>query len=66
MLSTVFSASPSRYLAPGEWESSGNVVTVSTEHERLVFDYAGDRLVAREWDRRIWGEAGLGTLMRQR
>jgi putative hemolysin len=66
MLSTVFSASPSRYLAPGRWEGSGDVVTVSTEHERLVFDYTGDRLVAREWDRRIWGEAGPGTLLRQK
>jgi hypothetical protein len=39
---------------------------VSTEHERLVFDYAGDRLVAREWDRRMWGQAGPGTLLRQK
>jgi putative hemolysin len=60
------SGGTSRYLAPGNWESSGTVVMVSTEDERLVFDYAGDRLVAREWDRRIWGAAGPGTLMRKR
>jgi putative hemolysin len=66
MLSTVFSGSEGRYLAPGKWESSGSVVTVSTDNERLVFDYTGDRLVPREWDRRTWGEAGPGTLLRQR
>lgn len=53
-------------LAPGTWQSSGNVVTLSTENERLVFDYAEDRLIAREWDRRTWGAAGPGTLVRQR
>jgi putative hemolysin len=65
MFTTARSGVPTRYLAPGRWESSGNIVTVSTEHERLVFDYAGDRLVAREWDRKMWGEAGPGTLLRQ-
>jgi putative hemolysin len=53
-------------LVSGTWHSSGNVVTVSTEQERLVFDYAGDRLVPREWDRRAWGGAGPGTLVRQK
>ena len=53
-------------LMPGTWQSSGSVVTVSTERERLVFDYAGDRLIPREWDRAIWGAPGPGTLMRQR
>jgi uncharacterized protein len=66
MLGTAFSGRPGRYLMPGTWESSGNVVTVSTENERLVFDYTGDRLVPREWDRGTWGEAGPGTLVRQR
>jgi putative hemolysin len=50
----------------GTWQSSGNVITVSTEHERLVFDYAGGRLVPREWDRRLWGAQGPGTLERQK
>ena len=66
MLSTDPPAVASRHLVPGKWESSGSIITVSTEHERLVFDYAGDRLVAREWDRRIWGQAGPGTLLRQK
>jgi putative hemolysin len=50
----------------GSWQSSGNVVTVSTELERLVLDYAGDRLIAREWDRTYWGAQGPGTLLRQK
>jgi hypothetical protein len=52
--------------SPGRWQSSGNVVTVSTDEERLVFDYAGDRLIPREWDRRSWGARGPGTLVRQK
>jgi hypothetical protein len=31
-----------------------------------VLEYAGDRLVPREWDRKIWGAAGPGTLLRQK
>jgi hypothetical protein len=65
MLSTTNSPDPSRYLMSGTWAASGNAVTVSTEAERLVFDYAGDRLVPRQWDRKGWGAAGPGTLMRQ-
>jgi hypothetical protein len=52
--------------SPGRWQSSGNVVTVSTDEERLVFDYAGDRLIPREWDRRSWGAQGPGNLVRQK
>jgi putative hemolysin len=66
MLSTTYSGGAGRYLAPGTWRSSGNVVTVSTEHERLVFDYANDQLVPREWDRSAWGGGGPGTLVRTR
>jgi hypothetical protein len=51
---------------PGTWQSSGNAVTLTIERERLVFDYAGDRLIAREWDRRFWGAQGPGTLVRQK
>jgi putative hemolysin len=65
MLTTSHAGVANRYLVPGRWESSGNIVTVSTESERLVFEYAGDRLVARDWDRRMWGDAGPGTLPRR-
>jgi putative hemolysin len=61
-----YSADASRYLMAGRWTRSGSVITVSTEPERMVLEYAGDRLVPREWDRKIWGAAGPGTLMRQK
>jgi len=53
-------------LLPGTWQGVGKLVTVSLERERLVFDYAGDRLAAREWDRRYWGADGPGTLLRRK
>lgn len=61
-----YSADASRYLMAGTWTRSGSVLTVSTEPERLVLEYAGDRLVPREWDRKVWGAAGPGPLMRQK
>jgi putative hemolysin len=61
-----YSADASRYLMSGTWTRSGGVVTVSTEPERMVLEYAGDRLIPREWDRKIWGAAGPGTLLRQK
>lgn len=61
-----YSAEASRYLMAGTWVKSGSVVTVSTEPERMVLEYAGDRLIPREWDRKIWGAAGPGTLMRRK
>jgi putative hemolysin len=50
-------------LVPGRWESSGDIVTVTTENERLVFEHKSDRLIARDWDRAIWGASGPGTLL---
>jgi putative hemolysin len=61
-----YSADASRYLVAGTWTRSGSVITVSTEPERMVLEYAGDRLIPREWDRKIWGAAGPGALMRQK
>jgi putative hemolysin len=66
MMRTAYSRSDGLYLVPGNWNSSGSVVTVSTDLERLVFNYTGDRLIAREWDRKLWGASGPGTLTRQR
>jgi len=66
MLRTTYSGREGLYLVPGRWTSSGSVVTVSTDLERLVFSYTGDRLVAREWDSKLWGASGPGTLARQR
>jgi hypothetical protein len=56
----------SRGLMPGTWQRSGNAITIRTEDERLVFDYAGDRLVPLEWDPKIWGVDGPGALVRQK
>lgn len=61
-----YSADARRYLMAGSWMRSGSVITVSTEPERMVLEYAGDRLIPREWDRKIWGAAGPGTLTRQK
>jgi putative hemolysin len=61
-----YTADASRYLMAGTWARSGSLLTVSTEPERMVLEYAGDRLIPREWDRKIWGAAGPGTLMRQK
>jgi putative hemolysin len=66
MLRTTYSGREGLYLVPGRWTSSGSVVTVSTELERLVFNYTGDRLIAREWDPKLWGGTGPGTLARHR
>lgn len=64
-VSSAFSGRPSRFTVTGTWEQSGERVVVNTDLQRLVFDYAGNRLVAREWDRAAWGEAGPGTLQRR-
>jgi putative hemolysin len=64
MLSRAFPGGTS-HLVPGRWESSGDVVTVTTENERLVFDHKGDRLIARDWDRATWGASGPGTLLQR-
>ena len=61
-----YTSDASRYLMAGTWTRSGSVITVSTEPERLVLEYAGDRLVPREWDRKVWGATGPGPLMRQK
>ena len=61
-----YTSDASRYLMAGTWTRSGSVITVSTEPERLVLEYAGDRLVPREWDRKVWGAAGPGPLLRQK
>jgi hypothetical protein len=31
----------------------------------LVFEYHGERLLAKEWDRMQWGEEGPGTLTKR-
>src|SRR5262245_13688116 len=64
-LASAFSGRPSRFLVKGTWERKGAQVGLSTIDEWMLFDYADGRLVAREWDRTRWGEAGPGTLRRR-
>ena len=64
-VSSAISGRPSRFTVTGTWVQDGERVVVNTDLQRLVFDYAGNRLVAREWDRTAWGEAGPGTLQRR-
>ncbi len=62
-LASAFPDRPSRLLAKGTWTRQGNLVAVKLENgEPMVFDYAEGRLVAKEWDRTLWGDAGPGTL----
>jgi hypothetical protein len=68
-VTSTFSARPSRFLAEGTWERAGGLITLNLgdpRAQRLVFRHAGDQLVAREWDRSLWGEAGPGVLFRIR
>jgi len=66
-LSSAFSGRPSRFLAEGTWEGKGNRITMTfADGKTMAFEHAGDELIAREWDRAAWGEAGPGVLYRVR
>jgi len=66
-MTTAFSGRPSRSLVKGTWVRDGDRVAVNLDNGRtqLVFDYSGDRLVARDWDRSQWGDQGPGVLTRR-
>lgn len=64
-VSSAVSGRPSRFTVTGTWQQNGERVVVNTDLQRLVFDHTGNQLVAREWDRTAWGEAGPGTLQRR-
>ena len=64
-LSSAFMQRPSRFLAQGTWKQDGRRITVDLQGEKkLVFELAGNQLVAREWDVSLWGEKGPGVLSR--
>ena len=66
-VSSAFSARPSRFLAEGTWVADGRRVTVNLDNQKtMVFERAGDQLVAREWEHSLWGEKGPGVLHRVR
>lgn len=63
-LSSSFTGRPSRFLAEGTWVEEGGRIRMSLEKQTLVFQRRGDELVAREWDRSLWGEDGPGVLQK--
>ena len=66
-MSGAFSSRPNRFLSEGTWTRADNLVTVTLDNppQRVVFQHAGPhQLVTRDWDRRLWGEAGLGVLFK--
>ena len=65
-VTSAFSGRPSQFLAEGLWAQEGSQITVRLSSERMVFHRAGDQLIAKEWDRAAWGEAGPGVLYRLR
>jgi hypothetical protein len=66
VVSTAFPGRPSRSLTQGTWvQKEGGVVIVTLKGEQIVFQHAGDELIARDWDRTVWGQAGPGTLRRR-
>lgn len=51
----------------GKWHRDGNSIPIEcsgTRVELMVFDYDDSGLIAREWDRAVWGSAGPGRLIR--
>lgn len=63
-LSSSLSERPNRLLAEGTWLRDGNRITLTLNQKQLVFQLAGDQLIAKEWDRAEWGEKGPGALSR--
>ena len=69
VVSSAFPGRPSAWLVQGTWtQGEGGVVIVTLKGpraEQIIFQHAGDELIARDWDRSTWGEAGPGTLRRR-
>jgi hypothetical protein len=66
VVSTAFPGRPSRSLMQGTWvQKEGGVVFVTLKGEQIVFQHADDQLIARDWDRTVWGQAGPGTIRRR-
>jgi hypothetical protein len=68
-VSTAFPGRPSRSLVQGTWvQKEGGFVIVTLRGprtEQIVFQHGGDELIARDWDRSVWGQTGPGTLRRK-
>jgi hypothetical protein len=63
----IFFDTERRYYGEGTWtREDGRIVVdlAGQPPQRLVFSTSGDQLLAREWDRSTWGEAGPAVLYR--
>jgi hypothetical protein len=68
VLSSASPGRPSAWLVQGTWtqgEGGVVIVTLKGRPEQIIFQHAGDELIARDWDRSTWGQAGPGTLKRK-
>jgi hypothetical protein len=65
-LSSSSTGGASRFFSEGTWVEEGGRIRMSLEKQTLVFQRRGDELVAREWDRGLWGEGGPGLLLKVR
>ena len=64
-VSSALSQRPDRSLLEGTWQGTGRLIALTLDGRKaMAFELAGDQLVAREWDRAAWGEAGPGVLTR--
>jgi hypothetical protein len=63
-LTSAYTDRANRSLAEGTWQREGRRITVNLDTQSLVFQRSGTLLVAREWDRTVWGEKGPGVLQR--
>jgi hypothetical protein len=67
-ISSAFPGKPSRFLVRGTWTREGTRVQIDLvgQHtERMIFELRGDYLIPKEWDKKTWGDAGPGTLIRR-
>ncbi|HEV2430657.1 MAG TPA: copper resistance protein NlpE N-terminal domain-containing protein [Burkholderiales bacterium] len=63
-VTSAYSDQSNRFFAEGTWQREGRIITVNLEKQAMVFQYAGELLLAKEWDRTLWGENGPGVLYR--
>jgi hypothetical protein len=65
-LSSALTGRGSRFLAEGTWVEEGGRIRLALEKQTMILQRRGDELVAREWDRGVWGEDGPGVLVKVR
>jgi NlpE N-terminal domain len=63
-VTSAYSDRSNRFFAEGTWQREGRLITVNLEKQAMVFQYAGELLLAKEWDRTLWGDDGPGVLHR--